>query len=145
MKQYAFANTSAKDNFRLFLEDATGSASNLYTAFHASYTDVDDGSLTARVTQEANGTVYGTNGVEIAGTSKAVVKVKPVYLPFMKRGCKYAGVISGLSDADSELTVYQYIKLPSGKFFVWGIANATETDFYSPKLTGTAIKHIVFQ
>lgn len=144
MKQYYLQNNSSKSNFAGFLKDAASSAANLFTAFHASYTDIDEAAVTMRVALESNGTNYGSNGVEVAGTNKSVHKVKPQYLPFLKRGCKYAGVLTTLSDADQELSVYQYIKLPAGQYFVWGIANATKTDFYSPKITSAANEHVIF-
>lgn len=144
MKQYYFNNSSSKNEFQLFLEDSTASAANLYTAFKASYTDIDADALTARVVCEANGTNFA-RATEVAGTNKSIVKHKPNYIPFAKRGCKYAGVVTGLSDADQELSVYQYIALPSGKFFVWGIMNSTRTDFYTPNLCASGIKHILFE
>ncbi len=145
MKQVSFKNGAATEHFEDFLTDATAASSNLWTAFNATYSDIIQSEVSCSITQEATGTDYGSDSKVVAATNKGVHKVEPNYLPFLQRGCKYAGVLTSLTDADLELFSYQYITLQSGKFFVWGIANSTETDFYTPRITGAGVVSVLFQ
>lgn len=135
MKQFSFKNSAGSSNnaFEYFL---IGSTANLWTAFFMNYRDVGATEVTAQVFLEAQGTDYSTRGVLQGANNKAVKQVEPDYIPFMKKGCCYAGVVTNLNSANEELSSYQYIKLSgsSVKFFVWGIANSTKTDFYTPKV-----------
>jgi len=118
------------------MKDFCASSSNLYT-LATNALDVDATHVYMNVTSQASGTDLSSKGTLIAGDNVDILDVKPPYIPYMVEGAFFCGLTDKISNADMELSDYQFIDLfPStgSLFLVWGICSTTQTQFYTPEL-----------
>lgn len=140
-----------------FLAEFGGSNANLYT-FVTSDPEVTDvtGAAGFDVTSQATGVNF-TKSFSTQQDSEPISEVSPEYKPYMEEGCQVAFVSSSTSESNleivksilmDELSDYEFIIGNNAtNFFLiaWGTANATKTQFYTPKLEQNSdIKNVVY-
>jgi len=99
---------------------------DLYTMAKASWL-LDSSSAYLYLDQIANSqTLF--NGVSVAGTSVPAVNVQPDFYPVATKGAEAGCIVSALSWADNNLEEgYEWVFLATGKYFVSGVMNSSQT------------------
>lgn len=130
-------------------------SANLWTLVNNDFDSIiGGGAFQVEIEQVATGYREGASDVTVSVDSDKIIEVAPDYLPYMEEGCNIALITSSSSDSDrnaiigslqDECSDFEYYKFNygSGQSAVFGliakgVANATQTQFYQPKLTASS-------
>lgn len=97
----------------------------------------------------------GPGLAKVGGDSESITEISPDYKPYMEEGCSVAAVCESskvqdvdkfLSIAQDEMSDYEYVTYQNGASYgiiIFGTANATKTQFYTPLLeSATGLVHL---
>ena len=128
------------------------SSSNLWTLVNNDFESIEAGyGFQVEIAQQATGYRSGASDKISELDSEFIKEVAPDYLPYLEEGCNVAILAESSSDSNrnviigyiqDELQDWQYFPYTYGSgssikygLVAFGTANATQTQFYTPKVT----------
>ena len=125
-------------------------SANLWTLLNNDFESIiGGGAFQVELEQTATGYREGSNDITSSIDSERISEVAPDYLPYMEEGCNIGLVTLSSSQADRDTLIsaiqdecsdFEYFPFQYGSPLKYGlvakgVTNATQTQFYTPKLT----------
>lgn len=89
-------------------------------------------SATLSVTAQSNNFNLSGDFSELGGDNMPVENVDPILVPVAVKGDIAIWFDTNLTNAEQELSEYEYMISATGNYLVWGVLNVSKTDFYTP-------------
>lgn len=101
-----------------FIPNSTSTTKSITTTCWTAYITAKDGS-------------FGY-GLLVGGNNSPVMDVQPQYFPVATKGAECGAVVSNLAWADNNLSNYEFVHFGTGKYFVTGVLNSSQTQANDP-------------